>query len=549
MKHCGLQYCPSCEKEVNILRHKCYLQPVTHEQKKKKNKQRTIFVYFDIEAQQDTGNHVANLVCAETDQNDKQFTFEGKDCVPDFIQWVHSLANQEDVEKVIVVAHNFKGYDGYFILDELYKQHTTNLNQIVNGAKILSLELPNIKFIDSMNFFPMALSNFPKTFGLNEMKKGFFPHFFNTQQNQIYEGYMPEKSYYDPDGMSPQRKEEFDKWYNEKVSERYIFNFQHELLTYCQSDVRLLKQGCIKFQSQFHDICGFNPMVHCITIASACNTAYRKNWMPKNQIAIEPVRGWRPNHTQSHAALKWLYWEESKLHKTNHLPRIAHARNKGEKKKRKWLQNLPGRRLRRTNTYRLRVSGLFSPRLCRLLPKPYHETSHSTSYARLRLYDALDTLKERVLYFDADSVIYTKKPAESSIPTGNYLGEFTNELDEGDHITEFVAAGPKNYAYETFKENQCCKVRGFTLNARGQKILNFNSMKNLVLDEILNEEEEQQQQPRTLTLHNPHKITRCAATKTIKTVSQNKMYKLVFDKRVIDHDTFRSFPYGYKCGL
>ena len=272
-----------------ILQHKCYLQPVTHEQKK--NKQRTIFVYFDIEAQQDTGNHVANLVCAETDQNDTQFTFEGKDCVPDFIQWVHSLANQEDVEKVIVVAHNFKGYDGYFILDELYKQHATHLKQIVNSAKILSLELPNIKFIDSMNFFPMALSNFPKTFGLNEMKKGFFPHFFNTQQNQIYEGYMPEKSYYDPDGMSPQRKEEFDKWYNEKVSERYIFNFQHELMTYCQSDVRLLKQGCIKFQSQFHDICGFNPMVHCITISSACNTAYRKNWMPKNQIAIEPVRG------------------------------------------------------------------------------------------------------------------------------------------------------------------------------------------------------------------------------------------------------------------
>ena len=143
----------------------------------------------------------------------------------------------------------------------------------------------------------------------------------------------------------------------------------------------------------------------------------------------------------------------------------------------------------------------------------------ATSYARLKLYDALDTLKERVLYFDTDSVIYTKKPAESSIPTGNYLGEFTNELNDGDHITEFVAAGPKNYAYETFK------------------------------DEVLNEEEEEQQQPRTLTLHNPHKITRCAATKTIKTVPQNKMYKLVFDKRVIDHDTFRSFPYGYKCGL
>ena len=127
-------------------------------------------------------------LCAQKQIKTTRNLPKGKDCVPDFIQWVHSLASQEDVEKVIIVAHNFKGYDGYFILDEFYKPHATNLNQIVNGAKILSLELPNIKFIDSMNFFPMALSNFPKTFGLNEMKKGFFPHFFNTQQNQIYEG-------------------------------------------------------------------------------------------------------------------------------------------------------------------------------------------------------------------------------------------------------------------------------------------------------------------------------------------------------------------------
>ena len=85
-------------------------------------------------------------------------------------------------------AHNFKGYDRYFILEELYKQHVTNLQQIVNVVKILCLELPNVKFIDSMNFFPMALSNFPKTFRIDELKKGFFPHFFNTQQNQIYVG-------------------------------------------------------------------------------------------------------------------------------------------------------------------------------------------------------------------------------------------------------------------------------------------------------------------------------------------------------------------------
>ena len=147
-----------------------------------KKEQQIVFVNFDFEAQQDTGNHIAHLVCAETDQNDVQFTFKGKDCIQEFLERVLSIANQEEVEKVIVVAHNFKGYDGYFILEELYNQHVTNLSQIVNGAKILSIDIPNVKFIDSMNFFPMALSNFPKTFGINELKKGFFPHFFTLKK-------------------------------------------------------------------------------------------------------------------------------------------------------------------------------------------------------------------------------------------------------------------------------------------------------------------------------------------------------------------------------
>lgn len=85
------------------------------------------------------------------------------------------------------------------------------------------------------------------------------------------------------------------------------------------------------FQSQFKDIVNFNPMKECITIASACNMAYRKKWMSAHKIAVEPVHGWRPKHNQSHAALKWLYWEENKLVKSDLLPRIAHVGNRGER--------------------------------------------------------------------------------------------------------------------------------------------------------------------------------------------------------------------------
>ena len=61
------------------------------------------------------------------------------------------------------------------------------------------------------------------------------------------------------------------------------------------------------FQSQFKDIVDFNPIKHCITIASPSNVAYRKKWMPESKITVEPVQGWHPRHIQSHAAQKWLY--------------------------------------------------------------------------------------------------------------------------------------------------------------------------------------------------------------------------------------------------
>ena len=58
----------------------------------------------------------------------------------------------------------------------------------------------------------------------------------------------------------------------------------------------------------------------------------------------------------------------------------------------------------------------------------------TTAYARLKLYDLLDLLQERVLYYDTDSVIYVHEPGKPDPPLGNYLGDLTDELN-GDYIT------------------------------------------------------------------------------------------------------------------
>ena len=42
----------------------------------------------------------------------------------------------------------------------------------------------NIRMLDSLIFLPMALSHLPKSFGLKELKKGYFPHLYNTPKHE-----------------------------------------------------------------------------------------------------------------------------------------------------------------------------------------------------------------------------------------------------------------------------------------------------------------------------------------------------------------------------
>ena len=54
----------------------------------------------------------------------------------------------------------------------------------------------NIRFIASTSLTMRPLKDFPETFGLNELSKGYFPHEFNRPENQDYIGKYPDKTYY-----------------------------------------------------------------------------------------------------------------------------------------------------------------------------------------------------------------------------------------------------------------------------------------------------------------------------------------------------------------
>ena len=100
----------------------------------------------------------------------------------------------------------------------------------------------------------------------------------------------------------------------------------------------------------------------------------------------------------------------------------------------------------------------------------------TTCWACLKLYSYLLQLQQQVLYFDTDSVIFSWKPGQPNIPLGDFLGEMTNKLDDGDYIIDFTSARPKNYGDKTKNGKVCCKVRGFTLNVCGQQQPNYSIM-------------------------------------------------------------------------
>ena len=116
------------------------------------------------------------------------------------------------------------------------------------------MEIPklSIRFIDSLNFLQMPLKSFPKTLGMNELKRGYLLHYFNKECNKNYVGPMPSEKHYGYNQMKPDERAKVLKWDDDRVSENYIFDFKKEILEYCRSDVDILRRGTIKLREDFY---------------------------------------------------------------------------------------------------------------------------------------------------------------------------------------------------------------------------------------------------------------------------------------------------------
>ena len=330
---CGYSECTNCGKYVGK-NHKCYLKKVkakggncmTGKKESCKNNNsikktdwcypcRTYtekYMFYDFEATQNTGTHTINLSIAQD--------FNGKEYIHYSIEEFCKGFLNDKFKGYTFIAHNAKGYDAIFILKWLIDQGIKPYC-IYNGAKIMFMEIPklSIRFIDSLNFLQMPLKSFPKTFGMSELKKGHFPHYFNKECNKDYVGTIPSKKHYGYNQMKPDERTKFLKWYKER--ENYVFDFKKEILEYCRSDVDILRRGIMKLREDFIQLENIDPLRY-ITIASVCMTIYRSNYMPNKTIAIVPEYAKTDNYSKM--SIIWLNYMSNGVN-------IQHALNGGEK--------------------------------------------------------------------------------------------------------------------------------------------------------------------------------------------------------------------------
>jgi len=314
--------------------HQCYI--LTEKERSKYKKNENIlngYIFFDYEAYQKENKHIANLIIAERVCSQclnnlecysdcRVFKFYNNE---EFCDWLFDSQHKN----YTALAHNLQGYDGIFLMKYI-KESTTNVEKkfeiLINGTKILTLKYKDVRLVDSFSFIPMSLEKFPKTFGLVELKKGFFPHGFNLPENQSYVGCIPDKEKYGYKFFSNSKLNEFEIWYSQRSKE--IFDFKLEIESYCLSDVKLLKDGCLTFRKIILNITqGIDPFKECITLASLCHLIYRTSHMLPKTIGIVPVLGYNADQMTSNIAIQWLKfisWSENIY--------IRHARNGGEVK-------------------------------------------------------------------------------------------------------------------------------------------------------------------------------------------------------------------------
>ena len=344
-KHeCDEKYCKICCQPYKLEKHYCYLKTIEEDKLIKNDINKKFIVAYDIESQQknideSSSLHVPDLLismttcsdCWLTTENRRsdncQFcgTFEniffGKNCIKHFGDYLYKylspVASKEEAF-IYVFAHNAKGYDNHFILNDLYTRGFMGTDVIMTGNKVMKASVGNIKFLDSLLMFQQPLSALPKAFGFEKIvTKGFFPHDFHTSSNINYEGDIPESSFFGVNYMKSKQLKEFQRWHSKEAQRLKDNNLKYilkeELIKYCKNDVLILLNCIQMFRKIYKIATNIDPITRCFTLASMGLEIFKAQILLPMTIGVTPLKGYGSRGTFSRIGSSWLDYQQKLL--------------------------------------------------------------------------------------------------------------------------------------------------------------------------------------------------------------------------------------------
>jgi len=171
-----------------------------------------------------------------------------------------------------------------------------------------------------------------------------------------------------------------------------------------------------------------------------------------------------------------------------------------------------------------------------------------TMYGRLKLNSILQKhTGGTILYCDTDSVIRENIAGVCERSDSSLLGELSNELDNNEHITEYVSTGSKTYSYCTNAERVVVKAKGFFLDNRLHNKINLKSMLQLI-DTAMHKAGLMPYPKDGMTENikiNRRRIRKDKYSQQLFTQDEYKTYSFVFTKRILCSD-YNTLPFGWR---
>lgn len=190
--------------------------------------------------------------------NQPVFVFWGLEGVKSFFEFL----KEEFVSGTTFFAHNAGKYDSIFVEKFMNEMHGELPQKLQRGTKIMQMHYASndVLFKDSLCFIASSLRAMQKDFGIEELKKGHFPHklmttaFMSEAEALNFIIPKPPRDIWMEDVSTGKRGENELKELNEFLDEFYrtdeMWNIKEDCIAYCISDTVLLAEILKCFREQ-----------------------------------------------------------------------------------------------------------------------------------------------------------------------------------------------------------------------------------------------------------------------------------------------------------